>query len=192
VPLVKGKSLDGTAWRFSSILFSVDTGEDTFGDWHFVPVAIPSNAFSQLALTTWTYPRLVVAQKLTGLFFQLLLLVSHLRDFERLPEQNEQGQELLQQYIQRFTTPIGEIFQSVLDAETEMINYFKQLSPSEQANRPNLITVVQGLVKLHEQIMNLTELVEWASRLESIQQSILLMYLFWVSDVLDEAEHGSS
>jgi hypothetical protein len=177
---------------FSSILFSVDTGEDTFGRWNFVPVAIPSNAFSQLALTTWTYPRLVVAQKLTGLLFQLSLLVSHLRDFERLPEQNEQGQELLQQYIQRLTTPIGETFQAVLDAETEMINYFNQLSPSEQANRPNLITVVQGLVKLHEQIMNLTELVEWASRLESIQQSILLMYLFWVSDVLDEAEHGSS
>jgi len=207
VPLVKGKSLDGRAWRFSSILFSVDTGEDTFGRWNFVPVAIPSNTFSQLALTTWTYPRLVVAQKLTGLLFQLSLLVSHLRDFERLPEQNEQGQELLQQYIQRLTTPIGETFQAVLDAETEMINYFNQLSPSKQANRPNLITVVQGLVELHQQIlptpdcsrdgrieltMNLAKVAEWASRLESIQQSVFLMYLFWVSDVLEEAEHASS
>lgn len=207
VPLVKGKSLDGTARRFSSILFSVDTGEDTFGRWNFVPVAIPSNAFSQLALTIWTYPRLVVAQKLTGLLFQLSLFVSHLRDFERLPQQNEQGQELLQQYIQRLTTPIGETFQAVLDAETEMINYFSQLSPSEQANRPNLIVVAKGFVELHEQIlptadcsrdgrieltMNLAELAEWASRLESIQQSVSLMYLFWVSDVLEEAEHANS
>jgi hypothetical protein len=204
--LVKGKSLDGTAWRFSSILFSVDTGEDTFGRWNFVPVAIPSNAFSQLALTTWTYPRLVVAQKLTGLLFQLSLLVSHLRDFERLPEQNEQGQELLQQYIQRFTAPMVETFQAVLDAETEMLNYFRQLSPSEQENRPNLIAVIQGLAELHQQIlptpncsrdgrieltMNLAEVAEWASRLESIQQSVSLMYLFWVSDVLEEAEYAN-
>lgn len=207
VPLVKGKSLNGTAWRFSSILFSVDTGEDTFKRWNFVPVAIPSDAFSQLALTTWTYPRLVVAQKLTGLLFQLLLLVSHLRDFERLPEQNEQGHELLQQCIQRLTTPIGETFQAVLDAETEMIDYFNQLSPSEQANRPNLIIVDRGLAELHQQILppancyrdgrielarNLAEVTEWASRLESIQQSVSLMYLFWVSDVLEEAEYANS
>lgn len=201
VPLLKGKSLDGTAWRFSSILFSVDRGEDTFGQWNFVPVAIPSNAFSQLALTTWTYPRLLVGQKLIGLLLQLSLLVSHIREFEQLPELDEQGHELLQQYIQRLTTPMGEIFQAVLDTETEIIDYFNQLLPSEQANRPHLITVVQGLAELHEQIlptadcsrdgriqltMNLSEVAEWASRLESIQQSVSLIYFFWVSDVLEE------
>ncbi len=206
VPLVKGKSLEGMAWRFSSILFSVDTGEGTFKQWNFVPVAIPSNAFSQLALSTWTYPRLLVAQKLTGLLFQLSLLVSHIREFEKLPELDEQGHELLQQYIQRLTSPMGEIFQAVLDTETEMIDYFNQLSPSEQENRPYLITVVQGLAELHEQIlptadcsrdgrihltMNLLEIAEWASRLESIQQSISLIYLFWVSDVLEEAESSN-
>ncbi|MEQ9483745.1 hypothetical protein [Coleofasciculus sp. F4-SAH-05] len=206
VPLVKGKSLDGTARRFSSILFSVDRGEDTFGQCNFVPVAIPSNAFSQLELSTWTYPRLLVGQKLTGLLFQLSLLVSHLREFEKLPELNEQGHELLQQYIQRLTSPMGEIFQAVLDTETEMFDYFDQLSPSEQANRPHLNTVVQGLAELHEQIlptadcsrdgriqlaMNLSEVAEWASRLESIQQSVFSMYLFWVSDVLEEAESSN-
>jgi hypothetical protein len=211
VPLVKGKSLDGKACRFSSSLFSVNTGEDTFRRWNFLPVTIPSDAFSQLALTTCTYPRLVVAQKFTGLLFQLLLLVSHLRDFERLPEQNEQGHELLQQYIQRLTAPIGETFLAVLDAETEMCNYFHQLSPSEQENRPNLIAVDQELAELHRQMLptadcsrdgrieltmnlaeNLAEVAEWASRLESIQQSVSLMYLFWVSDVLEEAEYANS
>jgi hypothetical protein len=102
---------------------------------------------------------------------------------------------------------MGETFQAVLDAETEMIDYSHQLSPSEQANRPNLIAVVQGLAELHEQILptvdcsrdgrieltlNLAEVAEWASRLESIQQSVSLMYLFWVSDVLEEAEQANS
>lgn len=207
VPLVRDRSLDGTAWRFSSILFSVDTSNNTFGQWHFVPVAIPSKAFSELKLSTWTYPRLLVAQKLRGTLFQLSLLVSHIRDFERLPESNEQGSNLLQQHIQQLTTPMSQTLQAVLDAETEMLNYFRQLSPSEQENRPNLVIVVQGLAELHQQILptpdcsrdgrielslNLAQIAEWASRLESIQQSVFLIYLFWVSDVLEEAECARS
>jgi len=39
--------------------------------------------------------------------------------------------------------------------------------------------------------MNLPEVAEWANRLESIQQSVCLIYLFWVSDVLEEAESSS-
>ncbi len=201
VPLVKGGSLDGRAWRFSSILFSVNTDENTFGQWNFVPVAIPSTAFSQLALSAWMYPRLVIAQQLTGLIFKLSLLASHIRDFERLPAQSEQGQELLQHYLQRLTSPISEILQAILNAETEMLNYFTQLPLLEQANRHNLIAVVQGFIELHEQIiptvncsrngrieltLNLTEVTEWANRLEAVQQSVFLAYLFWASDVLEE------
>jgi len=207
VPLVRDRSLDGTAWRFSSILFSRDTGEDTFGHWHFLPVAIPSKAFSELALSTWTYPRLLGAQKFTGLLFQLSLLVSHIRDFQRLPESSEQGIELLQQYIKQLKDHICQTLQAILDARREMYDYCSQLSPSEQANRQNLSNVAQKLAELHQQIlptadcsrdgkteltMSLAEVAEWASRLESTQQSVSLIYLFWVSDVLDEAEYANS
>jgi hypothetical protein len=60
---------------------------------------------------------------------------------------------------------------------------------------------MQALVELHEQLvpaddcssdgriemsMNLEEVAEWANRLNTVQQSAFSMYLFWVSDVLEE------
>lgn len=201
VPLVRSKSLDATAWRFSSILFSVDPNRQ-FNQWNFVRIAIPSDAFSQLELSTWNHPRLIVAQKLMGLIFQLSLLASHIQDFERLPELDEQGHELLQQYIQQGTMLLGESFHAVLDVEAEIGSYFNELSSLEQTNRTHLIAAMQVLVELHEHIlptadcsrdrrievvMTLREISEWASRLNSIQQQVNVMYLFWVSDVLEEA-----
>ena len=200
VPLVRGRSLDATGWRFSSILFSVNPNQDLRW-WNFVPVAIPPTAFSQLSLSTWHHPRLTVGQKLMGLIFQLSLLASHLRDFERLPELDELGNGLLQQYIQQVATPLSEAFQAVLDVEFEIGSYFNALTSLEQENRPYLVAAMQVLVGLHEQIlpmndcsrdgrievsMNLEKIAEWANRLNVIQQSALSMYLFWVSDVLEE------
>lgn len=200
VPLVRGKSLDAKAWRFSSFLFSVDPNRE-FNQWNFVLVAIPSDAFSQLALSTWNHPRLTIVQKLIGLIFQLSLLVSHIQDFERLPELDEQGHELLQQFIQQGTMLLSETFQAVLDVETEIVSYFNALSSLERTNRIHLIIALQILVKLSEQIlptddcsrdgkiivsMNLRQISEWASRLNSIKQQVNIMYLSWVSDVLEE------
>jgi len=200
VPLVRGRSLDSTAWRFSSILFSVDPDQDLRW-WNFVPVAIPSIALPQLALSTWNYPRLTVGQKLMGLIFQLSLLASHIRDFERLPELDELGNGLLQQYVQQVAIPLGEAFQAVLDVEFEIVGYFNTLASLEQESRPYLVAAIQALVGLHEQLlplddcsrdgkievsMNLEEIAEWANRLNAIQQSASSMYLFWVSDVLEE------
>jgi hypothetical protein len=36
--------------------------------------------------------------------------------------------------------------------------------------------------------MNLEQVAEWATRLDTVKQLAFLMYLFWVSDVLEEAE----
>lgn len=200
IPLVRGRSLDVTAWRFPSILFSVDSNQ-ALRRWNYVPVAIPQTAFSQFSLSTWNHPRLTVGQKLMGLIFQLSLLASHIRDFERLPELDELGNRLLQQYVQQVATPLGESFQAVLGVELEISSYFNALTPSEQDSRPYLVAAMQALVGLHEQIlpvddcsrdgiievsMNLEEIAEWANRLNAIQQSALSMYLFWVSDVLEE------
>jgi hypothetical protein len=200
LPLIRGKSLDATAWQFASNFFSVNPDQE-LGWWNFVPVAIPSNAFSQLTLSTWSYPRLIIVQKLMGLVYQLSLLASHIRDFERLPELDEQGNELLQQYFQQFTLPLGETFQAVFDIEIEIFSYFTNLTSPEQNNRPHLIKAMLVLGELHEQIwpmadcnkdekievsMNCIQLIEWANQLNTVQQLAFSMYLFWVSDVMEE------
>lgn len=200
VPLVRGRSLDATAWRFSSILFSVDPNQD-LSWWNFVPIAIPPTAFSQLALSAWNHPRLITGQKFMSLIFQLSLLASHIRDFERLPELDELGNGLLQQYVQQTAIPLGEAVQAVLDVEFEIGSYLNALTPPERESRPYLATAMQALVELHEQLlpaddcssdgrtemsMNLEEIAEWANRLNTVQQSAFSMYLSWVSDVLEE------
>jgi hypothetical protein len=149
VPLVQGKSIASQTWRFSSIMFSVDPNSD-LGRCHFVPVSIPADALSQLGLSTWMHSRLDVAQKLMGAVLGLWLLASHLQDFERLPELDDQGQAILQPYIHQCAAQLSECFQAVLDSETELLNYYNQLPPQEQVERPNLTMAMQGLVGLHE------------------------------------------
>ncbi len=206
VPLVKGKSLASQTWRFSSIMFSVDPNND-LGFWHFVPVPIPVDILSQLPISTWAPPRLDTAQQLLGAVSGLSILASHLRDFERLPKLDDQGHDILQPYVHQCATQLSECFQAILDSETELLNYFNQLPSPEKINRPNLMTAMQGLVELHEQIlppsdrqadgrielsMNLTEFAEWASRLETIQNLAFFVYLYWVSDVLQTVEAETS
>lgn len=198
VPLIRGKSLNATAWRFSSILFS---SSQDLGWWNFVPIAIPSIALSQLSLSIWNHPRLTVGQKLIDLISQLSLLVSHIRDFERLPELDEPGEKLLQKYIQEINNPQSEIFQELLDVEHKICSYFTDLTSLERESRPYLVAAVQELVGINKQIlptddcrrngkievsMSFEEIAEWANRLNTIQQSAFSMYLFLVSDVLEE------
>jgi hypothetical protein len=203
VPLVQGKSLDGTAWRFSSILLSVNPEQD-LGWWNFVPVSIPENSVSQLGISIWRHPRLAVAKNLTNSISQLSNLVSHIQDFQRLPELDELGQELLQKYIEQLAVLLGEVFQSVLDAKLQkMVDFFHELPPLEQENRPYLIEAMQILIKLYEEIrptrdcskggkvqvtMSLAEIFEWGNRLKTVQQLVPQMYQFLVSDILAELE----
>ncbi|MEA5467534.1 hypothetical protein [Spirulina sp. 06S082] len=196
VPLVLHKSLDGTAWKFSSLLFS--TGDPhNLTELNPILIPIPEKVISQLGILTWASPRLKLVQKLRGFIAQLSLLDLHRRDFARLPNLDKQGEEI----FQKIRIPLGEVFQSISNVETEIFTYFDNLTPSEQENRQNLISAIQRLRELNKQIfsntnlqsgevieveMDIEEVSEWAIRLNSIQQDIFSVYLFWVSDILDE------
>ena len=200
VPLVKGKSLDATAWKFSSILFSVDPNQE-FNQLNFIPVEIPADALSLLKLSTWNHPRLKVVQKFMALVSQLSILTSHIKDFERSPEIDKKGRAIFQDYIKQISLLLGESLQVVLDVEVEIGNYFNNLSSLEQSKRPYLIKAMEMLLEIHQQILpkancskneqiqvsiNFEEIVMWANRLSKVQDSAFLMYLFWISDVLEE------
>jgi hypothetical protein len=198
VPLVKGKSLNATAFCISLVHFLF--GNDEIGWWNFVPNPIPSNLLRELDIVTWTLPRLEIANNLQSSIAQLALFASHIQEFERLEsisDLDEQGHELLQQYMQLLAAPMSEVFQLVLDTETEIAEFFNKLPASEQACRLHLLTAVQLLVELHKFIMptpdfqnqvriDLEGIVNWASRLKTGQQYAFLVYLSLVSDVLEE------
>jgi len=199
VPLVKGKSLNATAWHINLTVLLSNEEQLELKWWNLAPHFIPPDALTELRLMTWTEPRLVIGNKLVACVSQLSLLAAHIRDFERLPDLDEQGQEEFQQYIQRPAALMNEAFQLVLDTEVEIGNSFKEFSPSDYENRPNLATVVEALQALHNQVlptsdfqgevaMDLKGIVEWANRLETGKQYAFIAYLFWVSDLLDKLE----
>lgn len=199
VPLVQGKSLDATAWRLSSILFSVNPEQD-LGWWNFILIAIPSNAFSQLKISTWNCPQLTTAQKLIGSISQLSIIASHLRDFERLPELDERGCLLYQDYLKQCSIPFSEAFQAVIDVEAELFGYFSEVSSLEKPCRSHLNSAIQGLLEVNQQIlptndfsegievsMNFEEIFKFSNRLNALRQKVLFIYLSLVSDILEEA-----
>jgi hypothetical protein len=197
VPLVKGKSLDATAWRFSSNLLSNPEWE--IGWLNFIPTAIPSNAFARLKFSKWNYPQLTIAQKIIGLIYQPIFLVTHIQDFGRLPELDEEGYALLQAYIQQFNTLFSEVRQNIIDVKIEFFRYCNELSSSEKVIQSDSIAVLEELVKLLEQIfpntdysdeeiersMNLEEVIEWVNRFNSSQHNAFSTYLNLASNILE-------
>lgn len=199
IPRVRGRSLNGTAWRFNSILFSIELSSSQLGWWNFVPVPIPPTTCAELPLLTWSSPRLETANELLSLVSELALLVAHMRDFTRLPELDELGHQQIQLYIQQLTLPASQILETVLETEATMVNTFNKLSQSQQINRPALITSMAHLVELHRLILpttdaqpeeiiearlDLAEIAEWADRLQEVQLRCFLLYSSWVTDVL--------
>lgn len=203
VPLVRGKSLDLTARKISSILFSTNSNRE-FSPWRFAPVDIPSNASSELCLQEWKNPRLIMAQKLIGLAFQLSILASHLKDFDRLSTLDEQGDQLLQEYLDQISPLFGEALMEFIKAEGEMIAYFNQLTSAQSENRSHLVSAMQMLPMLHEQVlptddciydeglraaMSFEDFITWSDRLSEAQSISFLIYLFWISDIMQEVEN---
>jgi hypothetical protein len=205
VPLIKGKSLTKTAWRIATSVFlseSVFKGNDW---WNYMPYPIPSEGWQRLGLTVWEHPRLELANQFQVAVVTLSLLIAHLCDFNRLPEEvDEQGQGILQNYMRDQSSHISEAFQRVLDLTPEMANYFNNLSTEEQEQRLSLVAAVQMLVEMRENIMpnedvdgelkmNLASMKEWMRRLETARVQAELVRLFWAADVLElsiESEGG--
>jgi hypothetical protein len=134
VPLIEGKSLDATAWRLSSISFSVNPDQD-LGWWNSILLEIPSDAFARLGIEIWNHPRLIIAQKLYSLILQLFFLISHIQDFIRLPELDEQGYKILEGYIQKVKISLTETLNELSRTEIEIKNYLEELDISEDFNR---------------------------------------------------------
>lgn len=196
LPLVQGKCLNATAWRF---YIPVLLSANELRWWNFVLNSIPPDAFNKLKLNIWTDSRIELVNKLVASVSHLSLLASHIRDFQRLPELDEQGQEQYQQYIQSLSLPLNETLQLVIDIETEILNCFNEISSSEYKQRPILVEAISVLEELNSQILptfdyhngvtiDFDGLVKWANRLEIAKQYAGLTYLLWVSDIVNQVK----
>jgi len=194
VPLVKGKSLAKVAWKIATPVFlsgSVFRGDDW---WNYVLHPVAPKDWEKLGLPVWEHPRLELVNQLQNAVVTLSLLAAHICDLNRLPEPDEQGRRLLQNYVVAQSGRISEAFQQVLDRMGELANYFNGLSREEQ-QRPALLATMKLLVETHESVMpgedfhgeikmDLESIKEWLRRLETARVQAELLRLYWTADTL--------
>jgi hypothetical protein len=191
---VRGKLLNPTAWRISVPVLLQD-GELNW--WNHVQHALPNDATGKLKLATWALPQLETPKKFMQSVTELSLLAAHIRDIKALPDVDESGVVMLQDYLQAVADQMSTVFQSVLDSEEMLANRLNELAPEEQRQRPNLVGAVEALLELHKTILpsagfekeavsSLEAIGAWADSLEQGHQYAFIAYLYWITDVLDE------
>jgi hypothetical protein len=73
------------------------------------------------------------------------------------------------------------------------------MPPKAKQDRPNLLAAMQALIGLKTNLlpsdefdsevkMDMAAISEWAGRLRKAREAAGLVYLFWVSDVIDRTE----
>ncbi|MGA9994777.1 MAG: hypothetical protein WBP93_05140 [Pyrinomonadaceae bacterium] len=195
VPLVRGKYISPVAWRISlPVILEGDSPGLSW--WNYAQHEIPSNALEELRIESWSVPELSVAADLLQSTVALFQLAGHLRDFRRLPELDEQGIEQLKLHLDRVNKYLGESLTVLLNSEMSIVNAYDVLTPSEREVHPALVEARHAVADLHklvlpredfdgQVIMKLSDLIEWADRLEHAPSQAMLVSLKWTSDVLD-------
>ena len=200
VPMVRGNPLNRDIWKFHSDSLSLDANYQIKW-WNSVPSEASEDCLAQLSLSPWQYPRLSTLAELRAYMSELYLISAHIKDFDRLPELDDRGQELIQAYVNEITPTLNKVFQRVLDKTLEAMDYFTNLSSEQVDARLSLCRSVQAMKEMYEQLlpdaheggdelidvaMSLEELYSWADKLYMAQQLAFAAYLFWASDVLEE------
>jgi hypothetical protein len=196
IPLVRGKLLTATVWRLN---LPVLLQEGELQWWNHFQAQLPADTMADLGITIWQDTRLELAQKFLVSTTELSLYAAHIKDFLKMPDLDDEGGVQVQSYLNQISGQLGKAFQSTLDAVSIMVDTFNQLTLEEQAQRPNLITAVQGLVEMQSHLMpnadfegqlsmNVTAIGEWAERLKRAREYAGLIYLFWASDILPTTE----
>lgn len=191
---VRGKLLNPTAWRISLLVLLQDR---ELSWWNYVQHAIPNDATAKLKLTMWALPQLETPKTFMQSLGELSLLAAHIRDIKSLPDVDESGVAMLQDYLQAVADQMSLLLQAVLDSEEMLTNRFNVLATEEQQQRPNLVGAVEALLELHktilpssdfekESFLSLEAIGRWADSLEHGHRYAFIAYLFWITDVLDE------
>jgi hypothetical protein len=193
VPLVHGKSLLGTALRFHLFSLLSENEISLWQPWHH---QIPTETMSVLKIGTCEHANLEPAQRYMANMSNLSLYATHIADFVKLPELDEQGLCQLREYLGNAQKRTSEVLQASLDAARDMTDSFNRLGSQEITKHPYLVSAMRELIEIHSHTlpteefsghvrMNLNEVAGWADRLVKARESAGLVYLLWASDVLD-------
>lgn len=199
IPLIRGRSINRTAWKFSSMMLAMGTyNEDKW--WHYVPYPVPSESWDMLGLSSWEHPRLDIINKFQSSIAAFSVLIAHADVFNSLPDLDDKGTDILQAYVSSISQKMSDALQGYLDSASEILDYFNSIEEGERAKRPYLVQAVTALTDLHSEIINgkefngklrigVSELKEWVPHLQSAMVQAEMVRLLWVADFLETSDH---
>lgn len=121
IPMVKGRSLNRAAWKLNTLILTMGALSEHDG-WHYMQHSIPSETWDMLHLSSWEHPRLDMANRFQSSMALFSILIAHLNDFNRLPELDEQGLDLLQTYVSSVQQKASDSLQGFFDSVAEMFD----------------------------------------------------------------------
>ncbi|HEV8071179.1 MAG TPA: hypothetical protein VGP76_25925 [Planctomycetaceae bacterium] len=197
---VNSRSLDRRALRhFKAAAFQKDASLEN-REWALVPETVPPSVWDQIGIECWEpFVQMAAMDQFNASFGALLQHVEHMADFRRLPDTDELGFSILQEYLNRESKRAEPMVQAAYDAFAEVLDFAQSLGELNES--PNLVASLQALVALKDAIharpsqlgqsnqlaahrYSLDEIVDWRDRLCSGFELIAQARLFWAAHLL--------
>lgn len=198
IPLVQGRSLDVSAWKFyCHLLPDVNGPKEELIWWRYVPIAIQDAIFDQFAIKKWTYDRLTTARQLIAATQEVSFFTGYLAELINVMDVDNTGTEILQDNAERVSVRLNSSLQSIFDISLEMVNYFNTISDSDKTNRKDIATsfntVSELVIQLNpsgmqavNHVITKNNMQEWDNRVTQALQLSIVAYWSWAADVIEQ------
>ncbi len=195
----KGRGYDQVAYRhFRSAAFDVRSFEQV--TWAAFPEQVPNEIWSQTGIQLWDKsPAQSTMDQAVASYFALMQHVQHVADFVRIPDSDDLGSSIVQQYLLREEKRAEPLLQALFDSFAEVLQIWPTLG--ELDKNPNQRQAVQALIEFKDAILphpnsdvegeqpkthqlTLREMVDWRDRLMKGMEIVGLARLFWIAHIL--------
>lgn len=195
----KGRGYDQVAYRhFRSAVFDERSFDQV--PWAAFPEQVPDEIWSQTGIQLWDKSQAqTTMDQAVASYFALMQHVQHMADFVRIPDSDDLGSSIVQQYLLREEKRAEPLLQAMFDSFTEVLQIWPTLG--ELDNNLNLRQAVQSLIELQDAILpqpdsdaeveqpkthqlTLREMVGWRDRLMKGMEIVGLARLFWIAHIL--------
>jgi len=202
IPLVRGRSLSRTGWRFSVSWLLRNPPIPQEKPLLFQMAPISDSARTALEIIIWEHPRLEIMRDIYSATRQLAALTGHVAGVNEIPEPNGIGDEVLRAYAEKQSRRMGDAHQDLMRALNRFVDYAKRCADQLVA-RPNLAKTIELVSSVVDMIasghddgtisLGINEVCEWAEQIRLAFPSLDTASLYWANDVLDEiaAENGN-
>lgn len=200
VVTVRGRMIDKLVWplRTTFTLTTHDPIEKK--QWAFTPQELPEHMVEKLGLRQWEGDQIEVANQLFSAVSAMALYLALIDKMNDIPDATEAGTERLKSFLKEQSGELSKLLQLFFDSSKLMVNQFNNLSKEKQAERSYLLSAVNLLSEVYENLkpiagfdgyakLGLEEITEYKERITTTIQSCEAIRLLWIQDIIENNCH---